>query len=409
VLEASRRVGGLCASRSRDGYVFDYAPHILFTRDPVVRRLVWERLGDNLLTHSRRAYIYLDGVYVEYPFEANLHALPPQLREECLHGVEKRPRGEASNFYEYILHTMGPGIARHYMVPYNEKVWKYPLNQMGVEWIRERLPQPSLEEVRRGAEAPLGKGFGPNREFWYPREGGIGALANSLAQGLDIQLGARVTGLKAKEGGVEVRYVAGGRERRVVSPVVLSSIPLPELVGLVEDVPSEVERAAQALVHNSLVCVMLGVRRKGVSTMHWVYYPDRGLPFNRVSFPMNMSPQTVPPGRSSMLAEVTYRGERPDLEGVAHGVVEGLEEVGLIKGWEEVELWEAHGFKYAYVVYDLDHGGNVGVVHGFLKEMGVVPMGRFGEWEYLNMDKALLSGMRAAEEAKSVISGGSHL
>ncbi len=27
-------------------------------------------------------------------------------------------------------------------------------------------------------------------------------------------------------------------------------------------------------------------------------------------------------------------------------------------------------------------------------------MGRFGEWEYLNMDKAILSGKRAAEEEK---------
>jgi UDP-galactopyranose mutase len=32
-----------------------------------------------------------------------------------------------------------------------------------------------------------------------------------------------------------------------------------------------------------------------------------------------------------------------------------------------------------------------------LKSNRIIPMGRFGEWEYHNMDKAILSGKKAAE------------
>jgi protoporphyrinogen oxidase len=50
----------------------------------------------------------------------------------------------------------------------------------------------------------------------------------------------------------------------------------------------------------------------------------------------------------------------------------------------------------AYVVYDLHHRKHVRTVHSYLLSRRVWPCGRFGEWEYLNMDHALLSGKRAA-------------
>jgi protoporphyrinogen oxidase len=62
-----------------------------------------------------------------------------------------------------------------------------------------------------------------------------------------------------------------------------------------------------------------------------------------------------------------------------------------------VEVCQASSYRYAYVIYDLDHRRNVSEVHRYLKENHVIPIGRFGEWEYYNMDKAIMSGKRAAE------------
>jgi UDP-galactopyranose mutase len=154
--------------------------------------------------------------------------------------------------------------------------------------------------------------------------------------------------------------------------------------------------AAENLVYNSIVCVMVGVKRPRITDKHWLYFPEERLVFNRVSFPMNFSPHTTPEGRSSVLAEVTYR-EGIDVDETKKRVLEGLVDAELLRHDDVVEICEAAAFKYAYVVYDLDHRKNVNIVHSYLEGNRITPMGRFGEWEYYNMDKAILSGKRAAE------------
>ena len=207
LLERETTVGGLCKSTNIKGYTFDYAPHILFTRDTYTKTLFQSLLGENLQTHTRRAYIYMNDTYVKYPFEANLHPLPEKIKQECIQGVIDRPQIEPKNFLEWIQTTMGSGIAKYYMVPYNEKIWKYPLESMNTEWIAGRIPTPSVEEMRRGATAPQPMDYGPNAEFWYPKHGGIGALADSLAENLSVKLEAEATWFTPSSDGVETLYV----------------------------------------------------------------------------------------------------------------------------------------------------------------------------------------------------------
>ncbi len=395
LLERENQVGGLCRSTNINGYTFDYAPHILFTRNPYTRELFHSLLGDNLQTHTRRAYIYMNDTYVKYPFEANLHPLPAKIKEECIQGVIDRPHIEPKNFKEWIQTTMGSGIAKHYMVPYNEKIWKYPLKSMNTEWIAGRIPSPSVEEIRRGAEAPQPLDYGPNAEFWYPKQGGIGALADSLAENLSVKLGAEATWFNPSPKGVETRYVEDDVEKSIESEKALSSLPLPEIVTMMDDIPEEVQTAADNLVYNSLVCVMVGVKRPDITDKHWLYFPEKGLIFNRISFPMNFSPYTTPAGCSSILVEVTYRDKVIDLEETKKKVLEDLVQVKIITENDEIEICEAIGFKYAYVIYDLYHRKNVKVIHEYLVAHNIIPIGRFGEWEYYNMDKAILSGKNA--------------
>jgi len=397
VLEREAEPGGLCRSVMKGGYVFDIAPHILFTRDEYARGLFARLLEGNLLTHDRQAYIYMMGTYVKYPFEANLHPLPREVREECIQGVVDRPTLKPRNFMEWIRSSFGEGIARHYMVPYNEKVWKYPLDRMNTEWLGGRVPSPSVEDMRRGAEGEQKVDYGPNAQFWYPESGGIGALPRALAEGLDVSYGSNAVEVKPTKKGVKVTYQRNGFTKYVESEYALSSLPLPEIVRIMYDVPEDVVRAADRLVYNSIICVNVGVKRPRITDKHWLYFPEPELVFNRISFPMNFSPGTTPPGCSSILVEVTYRGRQPDLDEIKGRVLHDLVETELLKEGDEVEVCEASSHRYAYVIYDLDHRRNVEAVHRYLRESKVIPMGRFGEWEYHNMDKAILSGKRAAE------------
>ena len=396
ILEKDRRVGGLCKSVDIEGYVFDYAPHILFSRDDYVRTLYEDLLKGNLYRHLRRAYIYLGGAYVKYPFEANLSTLPEAIIQECIEGVVNRKTFEPENFEEWIYTTFGDGIAKHYMVPYNRKIWKYDLSRMNIDWIRGRVPSPSVEEMKKGAAGTLSKDYGPNAEFMYPMRGGIGALADQMSRGLNVSTGSEVVEIRPSGTEVIVKYRKEGKNREAASEKIISSIPLPDLVGILHDPPEEVVKAAGSLVYNSLVCVNIGVKRPGIIDKHWLYFPEEEFVFNRMSFPMNFSEHTTPGGRSSILVEVTHREASVDPEGIRDRVIEDLKKTGIITERDEIEVCDTSTFKYAYVIYDLDHRKNVGIVHDYLNSNGIIPVGRFGEWEYFNMDKAILSGRNAA-------------
>ena len=54
--------------------------------------------------------------------------------------------------------------------------------------------------------------------------------------------------------------------------------------------------------------------------------------------------------------------------------------------------------KAAYVIYDLDHAKNIAILRAWLREHGIWNVGRFGEWQYFNMDHSMRSGKTAAEE-----------
>jgi UDP-galactopyranose mutase len=403
ILEKDARVGGLCKSVDIDGFIFDYAPHILFTRDDHIRALFEEQLEGNLLRHTREAFIYLKGAFARYPFEVNLHNLPEDVIQECIDGVVNRKTIDAKNFEEWIYSTFGDGIAKHYMIPYNRKIWKYDLSKMNINWISGRVPSPSIEEMKEGAAGTLKRDYGPNAEFMYPKHGGIGALANKLSKGLNISKGSKVVEIRPSGTDVKVRYEREGETREVTAEKVLSSIPLPDLVDILHDSPEEVVKAAGSLVYNSLVCVNIGVRTPGIIDKHWLYFPEDDLIFNRISFPMNFSEHTTPGDASSVLVEVTHREASVDLESIRDRVFEDLTKTGILEEEDEIEVCDTSAFKYAYVIYDLDHAKNVGIIHDYLESVNVIPIGRFGEWEYFNMDKALLSGKNVA----SRISGAS--
>ncbi len=401
VLEREGEVGGLCRSVTTRDYTFDLAPHIFFSGSQYVNGLVNELLNGDLIKQRRRAYIYLNGTYVEYPFEVNLHGLPQQVIDECIDGARHRPNIQPRNFMEWIRATMGEGVARNYMVPYNEKIWKYPLDEMSFDWVAGRVPSPSVEEMIKGAKGKVERDYGPNAYFLYPRVGGIGAIPNAFAKRVkDISLNSNVLEIRSGGKRLDVLYTRNDEPKRLEADRVLSSVPLPELVKMIKSAPEEVVKASERLIYNSLACFNIGVDRPAISDKHWLYFPEKEYVFNRISFPMNLSSETTPKGRSSIVVEVTYRGAKPDPEETKEKVREGLIHAEILRGDDELEVFDALDFKYAYVVYDLQHRGNVNLIQTYLDSLRVSSMGRFGEWEYLNMDKAILSGKRAAEEEK---------
>jgi protoporphyrinogen oxidase len=180
--------------------------------------------------------------------------------------------------------------------------------------------------------------------------------------------------------------------------VLISSIPLPELIALCPDAPDAVRQAAAQLRTNSILVVNLGIDRADVSDRHWVHFPERDISFFRVSFPHNFSPGVAPAGTSSVSAEVAYSDLKPiDENSIVDRVVKDLIGVNILRKSDVIKTVATRNIKYAYCIYDRQRTPALRAIHDWLGTRGIVPCGRYGLWTYFWSDEAILSGRKAAE------------
>ena len=182
----------------------------------------------------------------------------------------------------------------------------------------------------------------------------------------------------------------------------ISSIPLPALIKLIPEAPADVRAAAARLACTKVVIVNLGVNREAVSKAHWTYVYDDDFVFTRLSFPGNLSPNTVPKGTSSIQAEIYFSDKYRPMEGVPSDYIErtisDLKRCGLLRDEDQILFSEATMAHWAQVIFDHDRKPSLETVHGYLRDVGVAYCGRFGDWGYMWTDESFMSGERAAEE-----------
>ena len=183
----------------------------------------------------------------------------------------------------------------------------------------------------------------------------------------------------------------------------VSTIPLPSLIKCLDNVPEEVERAAGELKYNSLISIILGMSVPKTKDYSWVYFPGETGLFHRVSFPSNYSPEVAPEGNCSVLAEITcHQGDRiwnmSDAE-LVEDTVKGLDELEVIRK-DDVVFSDLTRMTPAYVIYDVEYDRNIKIVKDFIRQQGIEICGRFGEFEYLNMDACIERAMSLADDIK---------
>ena len=145
--------GGLCRSFAFGNIHYDIGPHILFSKDSEVLSLMLGLLGENVHKLRRSNKIFHDGRFVKYPFENGLSDLPLTDNFACLAGFtvaaigrSTRRKRKAKNLREWCLTSFGRGISKRYLIPYNEKIWKFPLTEISTGWV-ERIPNPPWKDV----------------------------------------------------------------------------------------------------------------------------------------------------------------------------------------------------------------------------------------------------------------------
>jgi protoporphyrinogen oxidase len=401
IIEKNKECGGLCRSISEKGFTFDlFGGHILFSKDKETLDWMLEILGENTQKKRRNNKVLVKGRLLKYPFENDLSHLGLKDNLYCMFNYlfNQYAAKEPANFREWIYHTFGKGIAELYMVPYNEKIWKHELNNMSLHWVYGRVPKPPKMDVIKSSLGISTEGYTHQLYFYYPTTGGIQALIKALeVKAGPIELGYEIKKI-SKEG--TVWKISDGKTVKEYDQII-STIPLTDLIKILPDVPKEVRQASSALVYNSLICVLIGLKRPQLNDYTAIYMPGKEISANRVCFMNNFSEYSSKEGNFALIVEHTVKredlGKEKDAD-IASEIIRGLSKQGIINK-RDVIYTKVVREKYAYVVYDLEYQKNIKTVREYVNSLGIKLCGRFAEFEYLNMDACV---KRALDMAKSM-------
>lgn len=402
IYERHPYIGGLATSfQDEAGFTYDIGGHVMFSHYPYFDRLVDTLLGDDYTNIMRESWVWMMDRWIPYPFQNNIRHLPPEALLECLNGLidarDLDPRA-TRNFGEWTDAIFGSGIARYFMRPYNFKVWAHPLEMMSKEWMAERVSVIDLKRILKNVVMQRDEvSWGPNNTFKYPLRGGTGGLYSRFEPYVreHLHLNRALVGVDVEEKRV---FFADGTQDSY--DMLISAVPIPELLKMIRPAPIAQLDAAPGLHNSHGLVVGVGVARPCPSEKCWIYFPEASAPFYRVTYLSNYSPHIAPEGHFLLLTETSYSDfKREDTATIVDRVVEGLIATKMLDPEDRDRIAATYTIDvdYFYPVPSLTRDDALDVIQPYLMRHGIYSRGRFGAWEYEigNMDHSVMQGVEA--------------
>jgi protoporphyrinogen oxidase len=401
LIEKSSGLGGLCKTDKTDGYLFDYAGHLLHINSKYTLNLLKNNLGIDFLKHKRDARVHIADKYIKYPWQVNLYGLPVNILIECLFGFIEANISEKSNksknFLEYSIHTFGKGITKYFMKPYNEKLWRVPLKNLGTQWVKAYVPVPTIEETINGAFFPPRKEFGYNIEFFYPKKSGIQAIANGFAKKINstFSLNNPMVSIDMNKKKIYTE------DENFDYDFLISSIPLPILIKNIKNIPTKISNYASQLQYVNTLVINLGLDslNDSLKRVNWIYFPEKKFIFHRIGFPYVLSEDMAPKGKFSISIEINYNDlTSQQISKYVEDSIKQIVSTGLISNKSEVDLIHNQKMSPSYVIFDQNHDNAVKKIIDYLNKKNIFTIGRYGKWTYDFMESAILGGKELANK-----------
>jgi UDP-galactopyranose mutase len=377
ILEKEDEPGGLARTVRLAGMPADLGPHAIYGHDErSISRL--RSLPLRFASHRRKVRVVHHGSdgrihEVDYPFENGIGDLPLQERMECLLGAleaHERGRGGFAHLRDWIDNGLGAGIARHFMIPYNRKIWDAPIERISMDLVNRKIEPAPLRTVVESALGVRSVGRKVQASFLYP-EGGIGRLTGALAGPISdrIILGASVRSIR----GLEVATPKG----RFRFSRILSTIPLPELLRACR-------LEARGLAGNTTefvgVTLKRGRRFARFADCHWLFFAGP-----EVFYRVDMMHVFHGSDRQHLVAEITLK----DAAGRPARALRDLRRAGILGSEEDVDGVESRIVPWTYPIPTVGLPALRSRLERTLSSRGIRLLGRSGRWEYMNMDQVV--------------------
>lgn len=391
IFEKDNDWGGLCGFFEIDGFRFDRFVHFTFAKDEKIAELFAK--SSSLYAHPPVSYNYWRGCWLKHPAQNNLAPLPIEEKVKIIDSFVNRPRkdvAEISDYAEWLRVQYGDYFAENFPFAYTRKYWGVEAKQLETKWVGNRLHVSPLPEVLRGAFAEQQENFYYTKFMNYPKKGGFRSIMNECRKGLDIRLNKKA--VRIDTAAKQVEFADGTVENY---DNLISSLPLPEIIKMISDVPENVQNAAKQLRWTCGYQVSLGFNRPYVAKYLWFYIYDEDVPPARVYSPNLKSPDNAPDGCSSLQAEIFFANgvKVVDKNIILQKTVEKLKEICQFND-SDVVVKDIRFEPYANIIFTPEIYESRKVVREWLQAQGIKTIGRFGEWDYLWSHQAFESGMK---------------
>ena len=406
LFEKKPYLGGLATSFKKDGFIWDMGSHVHYSHYKKYDDFLNKIIPDNeWVNHQRICFIRLCHQWIPYPLQYNIGFLPQEERWQCIRELirlfTQKVIPDRSNFQQFIKTHFGEGIATLFMIPYNLKIWAYPLHQMNTNWLGDRVPLIDLEKVLyQVIHNRSDSTWGPNHSFRFPLRGGTGEIWQRLAMSLpqdQIYLNTEVMEIHSSD-----QTVTLGDGQTISYDILINTMPLDLLVQKI-DLPGLFAYAGK-LHHNRVTIIGLGIRLpipELIKHHSWMYFPENDPPFYRATVFSNYSPHNAREDCWSLMLEISDSQNKPiNPKELVKQCIDGCLATGLIVKEEDiVNLWQCRA-EYSYPIPNHERDNTLHVLLHALESKQIFSRGRFGAWKYEvgNMDHSYMQGVEVVDK-----------
>ena len=465
ILEETGEIGGISRTVKYNGNRMDIGGHRFFSKDDRVNEW-WNELMPKqgapsyddkvlgrsvplseggpdpekedrvMLTRNRVSRIYYKKKFFDYPVKFNWNTIKnmgvlTDIKAGCSYAASALHKKEETSLENFYINRFGRKLYSMFFEGYTEKLWGRHPREISADWGSQRVKGLSVTAIIKDI---FGK-ISPKKnrevetslieEFSYPKYG-PGQLWETAASefekmGGTIRMNSRVVGINTADGMVQsVTFETNGAKETLACDILISSMPVKDLVAGMKDVPKEVATAAAGLPYRDFVTVGLKLDRlnlknetklKTLSNIVpdcWIYVQDTGVKLGRIQIFNNWSPYLVDDPEHHVWIGLEYfctEGDKfwnmNEEEWTKLGVSE-LVKMGVLDADQKVLDSHMERVKKAYPAY-FDTYADIDKIIAYLNTYrNLYCVGRNGQHRYNNMDHSMVTSF---ETVKNILSG----
>ncbi|EGM8887502.1 NAD(P)-binding protein [Campylobacter coli] len=389
VLEKFNNVGGIARTKDVGGKPYHInGGHCFNSKFDDVLDFVFNTVLDkdkwNYL--PRKAEILFKNNWVTYPIEFSIKeidsfdtSLAFQITKEMFNASYEKGK----NLEEWFINHFGLTLAKEYFIPYNTKIWGIAPKNMDNVWIEDekqmKLPVPTKESFYKSLVGKITDKMS-HAAFYYPKTNNQNTFIEAIGEGVDILTNYDVKDITKENN----QWIVNGEKKY---DILINTSPLDLIPQILKIIPIKALSCFNKLKYNKVTNIFW--ETDGSLDITWGYIPDPSIGFHRIS---NTGSIVQPKGNfctTEAIGEIPY-----------DRLVEEGQKIPFLKKPLDYNVTE-----HAYVFFDLNYTKAKTGAISYLDSLGIYSHGRFGEWEYYNMDVCIKRSIDLAKNIKEKYKG----